>query len=100
MAYFYASFGPELVVILLYPHCILFFLSSVDSIRYVRPDSIVVGCDTNDDSDEATYLVQVITSKDKEIIDVGETLLNLDCFWMMQFSSMRKYFLFACNVSH
>ncbi|KAI5667149.1 hypothetical protein M9H77_17002 [Catharanthus roseus] len=41
----------------------------VDSIRYVRPDSIVVGCDTNDDSDEATYLVQVITSKDKEIID-------------------------------
>ncbi|KAL2540818.1 Nuclear pore complex protein [Abeliophyllum distichum] len=44
----------------------------VDSIRWVRPDCIVVGCFLlNVDGKEENYLVQVITSKGSKLTDVS-----------------------------
>ncbi|PSR90284.1 Nuclear pore complex protein [Actinidia chinensis var. chinensis] len=43
----------------------------VDSIRWVRPDCIILGCfQLTADGKEESYLVQVITSKDGKITDV------------------------------
>lgn len=48
------------------------FLPSVDSIRWVRPDSIILGCfQLTSDGKEENYLVQVITSKDGKFTDVS-----------------------------
>ncbi|GMP69758.1 hypothetical protein CsSME_00028896 [Camellia sinensis var. sinensis] len=44
----------------------------VDSIRWVRPDCIILGCFLlTADGKEENYLVQVITSKDGKVIDVS-----------------------------
>ncbi|EEF38969.1 nuclear pore complex protein nup153, putative [Ricinus communis] len=51
----------------------------VDSIRWVRPDSIVVGCfQQTADGKEENYLVQVIRSKDGKITDVSVSFVALD----------------------
>lgn len=44
----------------------------VDSVRWIRPDCIAVGCfELNDDGEEQNYIVQVITSKEGRITDAG-----------------------------
>ena len=43
----------------------------MDSIRWVRRDSIIVGCfQLTEDGKEENYLVQVIRSKEGELSDV------------------------------
>ncbi|KAK4441074.1 Nuclear pore complex protein [Sesamum alatum] len=44
----------------------------VDSIRWIRPDCIAVGCfQLNDDGEEENYIVQVITTRGRRITDVS-----------------------------
>ncbi|XP_073144106.1 nuclear pore complex protein NUP214 [Henckelia pumila] len=44
----------------------------VDSVRWIRPDCIAVGCfELNDDGEEQNYIVQVITSKEGRLTDAG-----------------------------
>ncbi|KAH6765370.1 hypothetical protein C2S52_000196 [Perilla frutescens var. hirtella] len=44
----------------------------VDSIRWIRPDSLAVGCfQLNDDGEEENYMVQVITSRGRRITDAS-----------------------------
>lgn len=44
----------------------------VDSIRWIRPDSLAVGCfQLNDDGEEENYVVQVITSRGRRITDAS-----------------------------
>ena len=51
----------------------MFKISSVDSIGWVRDDSIVVGCvRLNEESNEEGYLVQVIRSG-------GDTFFEVNC---------------------
>ncbi|XP_058196407.1 nuclear pore complex protein NUP214-like isoform X2 [Rhododendron vialii] len=48
------------------------FAVKVDSIRWVRPDSIILGCfQLTSDGKEENYLVQVITSKDGKFTDTS-----------------------------
>lgn len=55
--------------------------SSVDSIRWVRPDSIILGCfQLTDDGNEENYLVQVIKSKEGKFSDVCISLSTLK-YW-------------------
>lgn len=57
-----------------YPSKFLHELMTVDSIKWVRSDSIVVGCfQKTEDGREENYFIQVITSKDGQIIDVRES---------------------------
>ncbi|KAL8484343.1 hypothetical protein ACS0TY_026863 [Phlomoides rotata] len=63
----------------------------VDSVRWVCPDSIVVGCfQLNDDGEEENYVVQVITSRDRRITDVNEaskpTALSFNTVFLEWFS--------------
>lgn len=54
------------------PFTFLDAFMAVDSIRWVRSDSIVVGCfQQTEDGMEKNYFIQVITSKDGKIIDVS-----------------------------
>ncbi|KNA07375.1 hypothetical protein SOVF_172500 [Spinacia oleracea] len=51
----------------------------VDSIRWVRTDSIVVGCfQQTEDGKEENYFLQVIMSKDGKIIDDSPKLTSVD----------------------
>ncbi|XP_057529539.1 nuclear pore complex protein NUP214 isoform X2 [Amaranthus tricolor] len=51
----------------------------VDSIKWVRSDSIVVGCfQKTEDGREENYFIQVITSKDGQIIDDSPKLASVD----------------------
>ncbi|CAO2835867.1 unnamed protein product [Amaranthus hypochondriacus] len=51
----------------------------VDSIKWVRSDSIVVGCfQKTEDGREENYFIQVITSKDGQIIDDSPKLALVD----------------------
>lgn len=51
----------------------------VDSIRWVRSDSIVVGCfQQTEDGMEKNYFIQVITSKDGKIIDGSSKLTSVN----------------------
>ncbi|XP_042040012.1 nuclear pore complex protein NUP214-like isoform X1 [Salvia splendens] len=44
----------------------------VDSIRWIRPDSIAVGCfQLNDDGEKENYIVQVITSRGRRLTDAS-----------------------------
>ncbi|XP_057781176.1 nuclear pore complex protein NUP214 [Salvia miltiorrhiza] len=44
----------------------------VDSIRWIRPDSIAVGCfELNDDGEKENYIVQVITSRGRRLTDAS-----------------------------
>ncbi|KAI3461921.1 hypothetical protein Pfo_018584 [Paulownia fortunei] len=44
----------------------------VDSIRWIRPDCIAVGCfQLNDDGEEENYIVQVITSRSRRLTDAA-----------------------------
>ncbi|XP_047966903.1 nuclear pore complex protein NUP214 isoform X2 [Salvia hispanica] len=44
----------------------------VDSIRWIRPDSIAVGCfQLNDDGEKENYTVQVITSRGRRLTDAS-----------------------------
>lgn len=66
----------------LYYLLMLFYFLSVDSIGWVRADSIVLGCfEVGDDSEQASYFIQVITTQSLEITDVSiqypYTYLNL-----------------------
>ncbi|KAK6918113.1 hypothetical protein RJ641_016535 [Dillenia turbinata] len=50
----------------------------VDSVRWIRRDSIIVGCfQVTDDGTEESYLVQIITSKDRKDIDASSKLVVL-----------------------
>lgn len=50
----------------------------VDSVRWIRPDCIAVGCfELNDDGEEHNYIVQVITSKEGRITDAGSKAIVL-----------------------
>lgn len=54
-----------------------FFSLSVDTIRWVRPDCIVIGCfQLTDDGVEESYHVQVITSQDGKITNVGTRFMQ------------------------
>lgn len=44
----------------------------VDAVRWVRPDSIVLGCIQVNDDGEETYALQVITGKNGKIDDVSK----------------------------
>lgn len=47
-------------------------VASVDSIRWVRHDCIIIGCfQLTEDGKEENYLVQVIKSKDGKITEVS-----------------------------
>lgn len=47
----------------------------MDSVRWIRPDCIAVGCfELNDDGEEQNYIVQVITSKEGKITDVSNLI--------------------------
>ncbi|XP_020552303.1 nuclear pore complex protein NUP214 isoform X2 [Sesamum indicum] len=44
----------------------------VDSIRWIRPDCLAVGCfQLNDDGEEENYIVQVITTRGRKITDAA-----------------------------
>ena len=44
---------------------------TVDSVKWVRRDSIVIGCiQVNEDSEETDYMVQVITTKEARFDEV------------------------------
>lgn len=48
------------------------FHQPVDSIEWVRDDSIVVGCvRVNEDGNEEGYLIQVITSREHKLTEVS-----------------------------
>ncbi|XP_073276105.1 nuclear pore complex protein NUP214-like isoform X2 [Primulina huaijiensis] len=50
----------------------------VDSVRWIRPDCIAVGCfELNDDGEEQNYIVQVITSKEGRITNAGSKAIVL-----------------------
>jgi hypothetical protein len=51
----------------------------VDSIRWVRPDCIILGCfQLTADGKEENYLVQVIRSNDGKITDVSHYFLDTE----------------------
>jgi hypothetical protein len=53
---------------------------SVDSVKCVRPDSIIIGCfQLTEDGQEENYLIQVISSKHGEISDVSAKYLSHIC---------------------
>ncbi|KAL6500068.1 hypothetical protein OROGR_027978 [Orobanche gracilis] len=57
----------------------------VDSIRWIRPDCIAVGCfQLNDDGEEENYVVQVITSRDGSLTDAASkpTVLSFSNVFM------------------
>ncbi|KZV55059.1 hypothetical protein F511_13848 [Dorcoceras hygrometricum] len=50
----------------------------VDSVRWIRPDCIAIGCfELNDVGEEQNYVVQVITSKEGRITDAGSKAIVL-----------------------
>jgi len=50
---------------------VLWHYLAVDSIKWVRSDSIVIGCLQLTEDGEENYFVQVIKSKENRIIDVS-----------------------------
>ena len=51
----------------------------MDSIRWVRPDCIILGCfRLTADGQEENYIVQVIRNKDGKITDVSNLFLDTD----------------------
>lgn len=67
--------------------------SSVDSIRWVRHDSIILGCfQLTADGNEESYLVQVIKIKDGKFADVSNNFFKILSFNSKDFLSVPIYY--------
>lgn len=59
---------------------------SVDTVRWIRQDSIAVGCfQLDDDGEEENYVVQVITSRGRRITDVSVQFPSQFCYLFKSF---------------